>query len=72
MSDPTHSAPLDRRHPRTGATTAPDPAECGTAYGMELSMSHSGAPGDAPPTAGDAQADPLNWIRRWIDRHAQR
>lgn len=44
---------------------APDPADLGTAYGMELSI--DSAAKQAP--AEDDLNDPLGWIRRWVDRH---
>ena len=44
---------------------APDPADFGTAYGMELSI--DSAAKQAP--AEDDLNDPLGWIRRWVDRH---
>ena len=44
---------------------APDPADFGTAYGMELSI--DSAPKQAP--AEEGVDDPLGWIRRWVERH---
>ena len=57
-------APVQPATPRA-MQPAPDPEDCGTAYGMELSID---------PTAKQAPAeedihDPLGWIRRWVDQH---
>jgi len=49
---------------------APDPADQGTAYGMELTMGAPDPAAKAGPTAPDD--DPLHWIRRWLDRHTPR
>ncbi|HEY6510520.1 MAG TPA: hypothetical protein VI032_00990 [Burkholderiaceae bacterium] len=43
----------------------PDPADLGTAYGMELSI--DSAAKQAP--AEEDLDDPLGWIRRWVDQH---
>jgi len=51
--------------PSPQATSAPDPADFGTCYGMEMSIETPGKP--AP--AEDDLSDPLAWIRRWIERH---
>lgn len=69
--------PDDKPRPSSGARSrrvhqeqqpaAPDPADLGTAYGMEISMEGSGVPGQAGPE----EDDPLQWIRRWLDRHKQ-
>lgn len=76
MSDtkPPPSQPGRPQRGRTGAAApvqVPDPADQGTAYGMELSM---GVQPDAAGKAGPAQPDddPLHWIRRWLDRHTPR
>lgn len=56
------------RPPRERADVpAQDPADLGTAYGMEMSM---GAP--QPPANPAPEEDPLHWIRRWLDRHSPR
>jgi len=47
------------------APTAPDPADLGTAYGMEMSLDFAAK--QAP--AEDDINDPLSWIRRWVDQH---
>jgi hypothetical protein len=44
---------------------APDAADLGTAYGMELSI--DSAAKQAP--AEEDLNDPLGWIRRWVDQH---
>jgi len=44
---------------------APDPADFGTAYGMELTID---SPAKQAPAEEDAD-DPLAWIRRWVERH---
>ena len=49
----------------SNAPTPPDPADLGTAYGMELSI--DSAAKQAP--AEDDLNDPLGWIRRWVDQH---
>jgi hypothetical protein len=46
-------------------TPVPDPADLGTAYGMELSI--DSAAKQVP--AEDDINDPLGWIRRWVDHH---
>ena len=50
---------------QANASTAPDPADLGTAYGMELSL--DSATKQVP--AEDDIDDPLSWIRRWVDQH---
>jgi hypothetical protein len=50
--------------PQGSSSPAQDPADLGTAYGMEMSIE--------PPKAGPADDDlndPLGWIRRWVERH---
>ena len=42
-----------------------DPADLGTAYGMELSID---SPAKQVPAEEDID-DPLGWIRRWVDQH---
>lgn len=64
MSDAT-----DRHTPKPPAepdraAPVPDPADLGTAYGMEMSIE---APKQDP--AEDDLSDPLGWIRRWVERH---
>lgn len=67
MSDASHP-PIPARPfpplPANATGAAPDPADLGTAYGMELSID---APAAKP--APDADQDPLAWIRRWVERH---
>lgn len=46
-------------------TPTPDPADLGTAYGMELSID----PTAKRAPAEEDVADPLGWIRRWVDHH---
>jgi hypothetical protein len=70
MSDPTQPSRQDRPTGRPDEKSAPDPADLGTAYGMDLSMDAPDA-GSNPPSA-DAEDDPLNWIRRWLERHRLR
>jgi hypothetical protein len=69
MSQAPNPPRPDRLTTRTKAEPPqPDPAELGTAYGMEMSM-------DVPATNSDpaqADADSLAWIRRWLDRHTPR
>jgi hypothetical protein len=50
--------------PVPNATTAPDPADLGTAYGMELSID----PAAKQVPAEDDLSDPVGWIRRWVDQ----
>jgi len=60
--DPTPpTEPATNRNP----PAAPDPADLGTAYGMELSI--DSAAKQVP--AEDDVDDPLGWIRRWLDQH---
>jgi hypothetical protein len=47
------------------ATTAPDPADLGTAYGMEMSIDNSTVRAEVDVDLDD----PLGWIRRWVERH---
>ena len=68
MSDSDHS-PLPVKPiqplPSGSAAAAPDPADLGTAYGMEMSI-------ESPATQSGTDIDlndPLGWIRRWVDRH---
>lgn len=77
MSDARPPAPPPRRPAADApAAPAPDPADLGTAYGLEMSI---GAP-DGSPDADGADArrdgtsedDPLQWIRRWLERHEPR
>jgi hypothetical protein len=51
--------------PTSDPVSAPDPADFGTAYGMELSI--DAAPKQAP--AEEDVNDPLGWIRRWVEQH---
>ncbi len=44
---------------------APDPADFGTAYGMELTIDSAAK---QAPAEEDAD-DPLGWIRRWVEQH---
>lgn len=70
MSDSTQPSRPDRPTARPDTTSTPDPADLGTAYGMELSI---GAPdADTNPPSATPEDDPLNWIRRWLDRHMPR
>jgi hypothetical protein len=59
-NDPAQIQPAAAR-----TTPAPDPEDCGTAYGMELSIDPSAK--QAP--AEEDIHDPLGWIRRWVDQH---
>lgn len=71
MSDAPNPPRLDRLTPRANtAPSQPDPAELGTAYGMEMSMDMPAA--NVDPAQVDPDADSLAWIRRWIDRHTPR
>ena len=56
---PTEPAPLGNAPP------ALDPADLGTAYGMELSIDSAAK---QVPAEQDVD-DPLGWIRRWVDQH---
>ena len=47
------------------APQAPDPADFGTAYGLDLSID---SPAKQAPAEEDLD-DPLGWIRRWVDKH---
>jgi hypothetical protein len=63
MTDPRHPA---RRPPEPPAL---DPADLGTAFGMDLSIT----PREAETQAdGQAEDDPLHWIRLWLERHTPR
>jgi len=70
MSDAKPPSRQDR--PPRDPTRAPaqDPADLGTAYGMEMSIGPPDSSGATP--AGAAEDDPLHWIRRWLDRHTRR
>ena len=51
--------------PPPDPASAPDAADFGTAYGLDLSI-------DAPPKQAPAEEDPndpLGWIRRWVAHH---
>jgi len=45
--------------------SAQDPADLGTAYGMELSID---SVAKQAPAEEDVD-DPLGWIRRWVEAH---
>lgn len=47
---------------RPAAVPAPDPADCGTAFGLDLSI-----PGEEPPPRTAAPAAP-GWRARWALR----
>jgi hypothetical protein len=71
MADAPNPPRLDRSTRNAKAAPAePDPAELGTAYGMEMSMDTPAV--NADPAQVDADEDSLGWIRRWLDRHAPR
>jgi hypothetical protein len=61
----------DPRSPARRTPDAPplDPADLGTAFGMELSITPNDA--DAKQDAS-AEDDPLHWIRTWLERHTPR
>jgi hypothetical protein len=68
--------PDDSKQPPSGgarrpqpAPPPPDPADMGTAYGMEISMEGT-LPRDE--SAAPQDDDPLLWIRRWLERHKAR
>lgn len=42
---------------------APDPADLGTAFGMEISIA------DTDATKVRPEDDPLHWIRHWLEQH---
>lgn len=63
MTDPRSPA---RRQPDV---PPPDPADVGTAFGMDLSITSAEA--DRKAEAG-AEDDPLHWIRLWLERHTPR
>jgi hypothetical protein len=65
MIDATQSPmqPLAPEQPPQGAA-APDPADFGTAYGMEMSIDTAAKPSNVDIDLND----PLSWIRRWVDR----
>ena len=63
MTDPRSPA---RRKPDA---PPPDPADLGTAFGMDLSITPNDA--DTKPE-GSAEDDPLHWIRTWLERHTPR
>lgn len=65
MSDATDRTVPPKRPAPQGAAPVPDPADLGTAYGMEMSIE---APKQAPAAEDDLN-DPLGWIRRWVERH---
>jgi len=52
--------------PTAPRDATPDPADWGTAYGMELSIA---ATPKLPAAQPDDDPDPLSWIRRWLDQH---
>ena len=47
----------------------PDPADLGTAFGMDLSITPNNAD---PKSEVSAEDDPLHWIRAWLERHTPR
>ncbi|MFI4928873.1 MAG: hypothetical protein ACHP83_01445 [Burkholderiales bacterium] len=51
--------------PPGNAPPALDPADLGTAYGLELSIDSAAK---QVPAEQDVD-DPLGWIRRWVDLH---
>lgn len=65
MKNPIRSPkPRAMPEPPRADASAPDPADLGTAYGLEMSIDSC-----AKPTAVDIDLnDPLSWIRRWVDR----
>ena len=68
MRDPHESPdPIPPTEPTTqgNSPATQDPADLGTAYGMELSI--DSAAKQVP--AEDDINDPLAWIRRWVDQH---
>jgi hypothetical protein len=67
MRDPHESADATppSEPPVQHNPTELDPADLGTAYGMELSI---GSPAKQAPAEEDLN-DPLGWIRRWVEQH---
>jgi len=59
------AAPPGEPVPPPKPPAAPDPADFGTAYGMELAID---SPAKQAPAEEDLD-DPLGWIRRWVDQH---
>lgn len=70
MSAPRPPVPPRQPQREDAAAPAPDPADLGTAYGMELTIGAADhQPAAAETDASDDDADdPLQWIRRWLDR----
>lgn len=68
MRDPHESSdPVLPTEPALQGNAPPalDPADLGTAYGMELSIDSAAK---QVPAEQDVD-DPLGWIRRWVDQH---
>lgn len=61
FQDPAPKQPA----PPPATSYGPDPEDCGTAYGMELSID----PAAKQAPAEEDIHDPLGWIRRWVDQH---
>ena len=64
-NDSPDPAPRAEPAPQRNEAGVPDPADLGTAYGMEMSID---SPAKQVPAEDDLN-DPLGWIRRWVDQH---
>lgn len=51
---------------RAAAAPQDDPADLGTAFGLDLSMAPPA--GTASPTAAGTAARSSGWVRRWVAR----
>jgi hypothetical protein len=51
---------------RAAAATQDDPADLGTAFGLDLSMTPM--PGPAAPVAAAAGRRRAGWVQRWVTR----
>lgn len=66
MAQPSNSRILFRLARGRRLAAAPDPADVGTAYGMELTLAPDPTEDDAASRAPTRRRSP--WLRRWVAR----